>query len=307
MAKLPLLLLCLCLPLNAAAGGSRSYTELFYSEDNEDLSQRSWLLGHEFRPDGPEGPRASLAAGQRRYADATRDRDFDTVRAQLDLQPAAGTELRTRLQPLWGWDWSPVLGSVSLAQTLGRPWRLELSAERELVDSLDGLDAHLAADTYALAVDRRLGEDWTLVAGGSYQDVDDGNQRQGRLLRLIWNPGQSAGSLQLRARRLDSEFRSSAYFSPRRLEEALLLGQWRQPLFGGKALLSLQAGGGQQWLEGGDGEALYQGELRLRGWLDDRWGLESRVSCSNTGGFGSDAAGSGYRYCEGLLSLLRAW
>jgi hypothetical protein len=303
-------MLLLCAWVGVALGGApdRARLELQGSEDSDDARQQAYLaelLGP--LPFGGTQAQWGLGGGYRLIDDPVGREAFTRARGFAALEPAEHTRLQARTELLDGDDWSPVLGGASLGQRFSSSWAGEISVDRELVDTVTAVRERNLVTTWAGSLDYAWSPSWTVVVGANTQDLRDGNERHGRSLRLAWAPPQADWNLQLRLRRIDSAFRGNGYFSPRRLEDALLTGTWHQPLAGDRYLLTLRAGAGLQRIDRGDDEALYLAELRGRGWFSPHYGFEARASCSNTGGFNAGPAGDGYRYCDAVVSLIAAW
>jgi hypothetical protein len=303
-------LLLLCGWAGAALAGApdRLRIELQASEDSDRARQHAYfaeLLG----PLPAAGTQAQwgIGGGYRLIDDPAGRESFARARGSVALEPATHTRLHARAELLDGAHWSPLLGGARIGQRFSSRWSGELAVDRELVDTVTAVRARNLVTTWAGSLDYLLSPAWTLIAGANTQDLRDGNERHGRSLRIAWAPPQADWNLQLRLRRIDSMFRGDGYFSPRRLEDALLTGTGHRPFAGERYLLTLRAGAGAQRIDGGRSDALYLAELRGRGWFTDHYGFEARAGCSNTGGFNAGPAGDGYRYCEGVLSLIAAW
>lgn len=303
-------LLLLCVGAGAAVAGTpdRARIELLVSEDSDRARQQAYaadLLGA--LPFGGAQAQWSVGGGYRRLDDPTGRESFARARGSVALAPAEHTRLQARAELLDGSDWSPVLGGASLGQRFSSRWAGELSADRELVDTVTAIRARNLVTTWAGSLDYMLSPSWTVIAAANTQDLRDGNERDGRSLRIAWAPPQTDWNLQLRLRRIDSAFRGDGYFSPRRLQDALFTGAYHYPVADERYLLSLRAGAGAQRIDRNDSETLYLAELRGRGWFSEQYGFEARATCSNSGGFNADPAGNGYRYCEAVLSLIADW
>lgn len=293
----------------ASAQSSRLLLETQQSYDSDDLRSHGYWLGAEQKLASPgRDGRWAVAAGTRRFESAQAAEDFTALRGEyLETFPAR-TQLHLKAQKLWGDPWSPALGSVAVTQPVGERWSAELSAERDLVDTVVAIRNQNLVDTLGASVDYRFAGDWTAVLGGNSQRLADGNRRKGRVARLVFAPEAADWfAAQLRARRIDSEFRGAGYFSPNRLEEAQLLVRVGGGVWHDRFNVSLQAGGGRQRVDGVSGDRIYSAELRARGWLTGAAGLELLAGCSNVGDLNRVSAGSGYRYCGGTLSLIRAF
>jgi hypothetical protein len=294
--------------LAQAGAPDRVRLDVHASGDSDDARQQAYaatVLGP--LPFGGEAAQWGLGAGYRHLDDPVGSEAFTRARGYAAFAPATSTRVEARAEALYGDGWSPLIGGVNLRQQLAPRWSGEVAFDRELVDTVTAVRARNLVSTWAGSLDYLLAPAWTVAVGANIQDLKDGNERDGRSLRLVWAPPEADWNLQLRLRRIDSAFRGVGYFSPRRLEDGLLTGTIHRPIASDRYLLSLRLGAGAQRIDSGDEEALYLAELRGRGWFDDHFGFEARASCTNSGGFNTGPAGDGYRYCEALLSLIAAW
>jgi hypothetical protein len=308
MRTATLLLLCGWAGSVLAGAPDRVRLDLQLSEDSDRARQQAYaadLLGP--LPFGGEQAQWAIGGGYRHLDDTIGRESFRRARAHASFAPTEQTRVQTRAELLDGDEWSPIIGSASLGQRFSSRWSGEVSAERELVDTVTAVRARNLVTTWAGSVDYAPTPAWTVVVGATVQDLRDANERHGRSLRLVYAPAQADWNLQLRLRRIDSAFRGDGYFSPERLEDALFTGAYHLPVAGDRFLLTLRAGAGLQRIDRGGDEALYLAELRGRGWFTAHYGFEARAGCSNTGGFNAGPAGDGYRFCEGVLSLIAAW
>jgi hypothetical protein len=204
-----------------------------------------------------------------------------------------------------------VLGGATLAHDTG-PWHLELYGDRELVDSVPAIQRERRSDSVGASADYRFTPAFTAVVAGYHQSINDGNDRNGGILRLIYQPESWHGfGLQTRSRYVKSDFDGIGYFSPPVLEEHLLLAGYTHVTKDEKWVFSLLGGAGRQRLRDAAGDTtrndLYSAEAKLRGWFNESWGMEGRAGCSNTGGPNNGVPDNNYRYCSATLSLLLAW
>jgi hypothetical protein len=291
-----------------APGAERIVADGAFSADSDGLRERSADLGyvHPLPGLGKDGA-LGVRAGYWLLDDNSDRLEFGTFK--LDGQGRSGAlEWRARVQQLASSGWSPSAGGLGLDYHAGARWTVSASGDFDLVDTVIAARRHTRFNTWVLSSDYAATRELTLVGGVIGQWFSDGNHRLGGLARVVYSPTALPGlAAQLRVRRIDSEFRGLGYFSPERLEEALALLQYGHAVFGNRFVLTAVGGGGAQRVDGRDTSALYQGELRGRGWFNDRLGLEGKIGCANTGGINVRAAAGGYRYCYGNLSLIGAF
>lgn len=313
MNRLPKYLLA-ALALSSAAGRAapvahdEAVAETSLSADSDGLHERTADAGY-IRALPALSPKATLGLrGGYWLLDSPSDRiEFGTLR--LDHQSRLGpVDVALQGSQLFSDGWSPTLGNADFDIHLTPRLSVDLGGDSSLVDTVIAARRHTRFNTGNLSADYRLLDSVTLVGGVLEQWFSDGNHRFGRLGRVIWSPSWLEGfNAQLRVRRIDSEFRGIGYFSPDRLEEAEGLLQYGHALPGGHFVLTGMVGGGVQRVDRGSTSALYQGELRTRGWFTDHWGMEAKAGCANTGGLQVQAATGGYRYCYGNFDLIRSF
>lgn len=294
--------------LSTAQAASLAETEFYGSDDSDNARQTIALVkgATDVAAPIPGGIWLSVAAGTRRLTTETDAEHFKVGRLGVETHPWEKSDIELTVQNLDSNDWNTTLGSARISQDL-KHWYLEASVERNIVDTTAAIAQRIRFDSASASVDYRIDQHWTLVFAGLVQDFTDGNDRIGRIGRLVYSQNNDNWNLQLRVRRLDADFRGVGYFSPERLEEALALGKIGGPVFGNRFAWSVQLGAGQQRINGDDSQALYTGELGLRGWFTDHWGMDAKADCSNTGELNAQQADSSYRYCQATLSLKRAW
>lgn len=306
--SLRFLLILLLMPAAQAAPVDRVVLEISGSDDSDELRQHAEYVGVVHALPGL-GKSASVgaSAGYWQLRGPGAQEEFGVLR--LDHQRELGpVELRLYAQQLFGADWSPTLGAAAATYRVTSRWSVAAGVDVEAVDTVIAVREHTRLDTYNVSSDYQFSETVTLVGATLRQHFSDGNQREGGLLRFIYSPQQLEGfNAQLRLRRMDSDFQGVGYFSPDRFEEGMLLLQYGHAVAGERFTLTALAGGGQQRVDGEDASAIYLAELRTRGWFNDRFGLEGKAGCSNTGDIGIRAAEEGYRYCYGRLALIAAW
>lgn len=309
-------LLCLMvvsMPVFAAQETGRLLNENLYVHDSDDADQQAHYLGVGLHPTLMGRPdQLGLWYGRWLFNDPVGNEDFDAYRVTYEtaLQEKV-TTVGLRLLKLQGDDWSPWLGGATLTHAPEGDWRFEASVDRELIDSVPALRQRLTTDNATLSVDWHFAGQWTVVGALLHQSIEDGNERRGGLLRLIYEVPHIAGlSLQTKSRFIRSDFDGNGYFSPPRLEEHLLLVGYARSLFDGHWSMSALAGPGTQRFEDDFSKTrndLYYAELKLRGWFTDQYGLEGRAFCSNSGGPNEGAPDDNYRYCNLLFTLIRSW
>ncbi len=286
------------------AADSRVFTDAQYSSDSDDQVQRIFSAG--FRQDLPS-LKWETALGRRELSAPAGRESFDFARLGATVPLAKDAALVTRANWLHGGDWSPTLGSAAVHWKPAARWYVETSVERDLVDTVVAVRERVRFDTAALSVDWTPVPEVTLVAALSRSVFSDRNDRNARVVRVIYSPAPLPWiNAQLRLKRADSEAVGIGYFNPRRLEEYEFLMRVAGAPFGDRWSLSLLAGAGRQRIDQGSRSTIYSIDARARGWFTDHYGMEARAACTNAGSL-SGAAADGYRYCLASANLIAAW
>jgi hypothetical protein len=291
----------------AGAADMRAFTEAQYSSDSDDQVQRSFAVG--FRQALPSVEASWAAAiGHRELSAPAGRENFEFARVDGKVDFWQGASLVTQVSQLHGGGWSPTLGTAAVHWKPDPRWYVEASGERDLVDTVVAIRNRVLIDTAALSVDWTPVPYLTIVAGASKSDFSDDNERRSRTLRIVYSPTQLPWlNAQVRLKRADSDAIGIGYFNPKRLEEYEFLLRVAGAPFGDRWNLSLQAGTGQQRIDGGSRSSIYSVDARARGWFTDHYGLEGRAACTNTGSLSASPADAGYRYCFVGATFLVAW
>lgn len=292
----------------AAPAHDRAVIESSLTGDSDGQRERTADVGY-IRALPSISPQATLGVrgGYWLLDDPTDRIEFGTLR--LDHQSRLGpVDLNAQATQLFSDGWSPTLGNANISYHMTKRLAVDLGYESNIVDTVIAARLHTRFNTGNGFLEYQPIDSVTLVGGVLEQWFSDGNHRFGRIGKVIWSPSWLEGfNAQVRVRRIDSEFRGVGYFSPARLEEALGLLQYGHALPGGHFVLTGVAGGGVQRVDGTNTTPLYQAELRTRGWFTDRFGMEAKAGCTNTGGLNVQAATGGYRYCYGNLALIESF
>lgn len=298
--------------LQASAEVGRVSMESYAADDSDDASQFRQIV--RYRYSGEQDGLAhgfSAGAGGWWFDDPVGETDFAVLDLGYEVE-RDDTRGEFRLRQLDGDGWDPTLGNGLVAHRFNQRWYGELFAERALVDSVPAIGNELILESGGFSLDFRVLPSLTLVGAVLIQNISDGNDREGGVFRVVYEvPGITGLTLQTKSLRLDSDFDGVGYFSPEEREEHLLLVGYARPVFSQRFVLRALAGPGEQRLENGFGDTvrndLLYGELGIKGWFTDHFGLESRAVCSNTGGPSTGVPADDYRYCSAELSLIGSW
>lgn len=310
MAKrgtLSLVALLLAIPV-LHAQQLQSESRYWVSDDSDDATQQRLIA--ELSRAFTDAPDTVLAAGLGYWhlSEPGNSTSFRLVRGRIAHAFSERTKLTAATSLLDGEDWSPTLAAATVSHKPDAPLYLELSASRELIDTLVGVANRWDVVSLGGSLDVGPVAGFTLVGGYTQQSLGDGNDRSVSVVRVIHEPSFSdRWLLQARSRLLRADFDSSGFFAPRRLDEHMLLLTYRRPVLQGRWYLSVEGGGGVQTVNRGESKGIYAVDLVWRGWFNDHFGLDGRGGCMNTGGLDTRAAGGGYVYCQAALSLLWSW
>jgi len=313
MIRCLLLSLTWLLTLSLAAYADRVYLEGGFTRDGDEGEHYRLFSGYRYASQTPTNWELDVAGGTRHYREdlpgggSTASEAFSAARIGLKASPSRLVNTDLRLELLDGSGWNPLLAAGRLTATPNRDWYLEISAERELVDTVRAIRQQVTVDTYTASADYALTPSLTLVGALLHQDFSDGNRRLGEVARIIYTPESLPWlSLQIKGRNLDGRQPSATYFSPERLQEYLLLVGITTPFADDQWLLRLIAGPGVQIVDPFDApreeKEAYLAELQLRGWVSEHLTLEGHTGCST-----AVTSGDSYAYCFGQLHLGYAW
>lgn len=299
--------LVLAAPL-AAAQTLQAETRYWLSDDSENSRQHRVFTGMSRAPTNAPDTWIGAGAGYWHFEEAGQQTRF--VVAEVSAEHAIDD--RTRIigsgSLLNGREWSPLLGEARLTRRFSGPFYAELSASRDIIDTVGAIANRWDVVSYGGSVDIGPFQGFTVVGGYTRQALGDDNDRNIYVTRLIYEPPATERWLiQLRSRLLRADFNSVGFFAPERLDEHLLLTTYRRPVLQQRWFFSIEAGGGFQQINRGSSREVYSVEAVWRGWFTDHVGLDARAGCMNTGGFDTRPAGGGYRYCQGGASLLWSW
>ncbi len=305
MTRLGLLLFCvLMLCGQTVLAGDRITGGAEFSSDSDGADQVFLSLGYDHRfEDRTFTPELGFRTGELTLTDAVGTERFEILELshRSDLLKSLHLDLKGRLYR--GNDWSPLLYAANLVCGPVRSWTLEAYAERGIVDSVTASRLEYTVNTYGLAADYNLSDEVTVVGALFLQNFSDGNDRLGRVGRIVYTPRRHDWfNLQLKGRVLESDFDGSGYFSPDRLEEYFLLFGASRAFGDDNWVAKGLAGPGMQTINGDENKAAYWVEARLKGWFSPEFGLDTRLGCTT-----AQETSASYRYCFGHANLIYAW
>ncbi|UCF89067.1 MAG: hypothetical protein JSV70_02115 [bacterium] len=231
---------------------------------------------------------------------------FNTLELGYRSRPFEGAGLDLKTKKLWG-DWSPWLYSGNLHYRPDDRWYLEVFGERSIVDTVTSVRLEYLIDTYGLSADYKINQEFTLVGALFTQDITDGNNRFGKVGRVIYVPrGQDHMNFQLKMRMIDSDFNGTGYFSPEKLTEYYFLFQAARPFADDNWVFKALLGPGIQMIDGHNGtddtKPAFLAEGRIKGWFTQEFGMEGRLGYTT-----AQSTGGGERYIYGEMNLVHTW
>ena len=176
--------------------------------------------------------------------------------------------------------------------TLAASRSIELFFNRDWVETRAALTSSVAFSYAGASLEQGLGEHFTLVGMGGYQDFTDGNARRHLRAKLIYQPSLALGlTLQARYRLFHSDADlPRTYFNPERYDESMLAVGYRQRWQGWMGNLTAGVGRQQVGSDARTGSRLL--ELGLESPVRQRQSLRLRAGFSDSASFG----GPDYQY-----------
>ena len=297
-----LMVLLVFAPVNADLTGGMEF-----SNDSDDADLYGIYMGyrHPF-----ENSRHSSIIGFRigrlTLTDPIGTERFKVLELSHQSEPVEGARLDFKGRWLNG-DWSPLLYSGNLGYGPSDKWYIEMFGEREIVDSVTSVRLEYLIDTYGFSTDYAVTSELTLVGALFSQRVSDGNDRIGKIGRIIYTPrAHDWLNLQVKARIVDSEFDGIGYFSPDTLTEYYFLIGSARSFAGDDWVIRGLAGPGLQKIDEHGGESEKKSailmEVKLKGWFTQNFGFDGRVGYTTA----QKTSGSD-QYLYGHLNFVHTW
>ncbi len=208
-------LLLLLITLSSPCYAGRIFSEVNRTYDSDNASSFELIAGYRQTPESFKNSEFEMAGGERTYIEPGERERFSVGRLQLSSDPNQSWKMKVGTDFLNGNRWSPILPSAVFNSQLNDSWYVELSAGRQVVDSVSAIQHRLHLDSYVSSADYRVNNSWTVVGAVIYQRFSDGNRKQGGIGRIIFSPQQLPNfNLQLRGRLVQADQDSPDYFSP---------------------------------------------------------------------------------------------
>ena len=181
-------------------------------------------------------------------------------------------------------------------------WRVELYTEKSFIDSHNALDGELFFTTYGISADYEIIKDVLYTTGVLFtQDANDGNNRTGQVLQLIYYPEQLSGFyVKTRGRWRQAKFNPPEYFTPADYKRFDLLVGYRKYFDNGNWRVSAEAGPGKQYIDGVS-ESGFEYKFNVYGWITQSMRIEV------TYGSSTDNGEYKYEYSWGELNFKYYW
>lgn len=276
-----------------------------FSRDSDDAEKVGYYTGYDHSFFG--GSRAGFRVGFQELSDNVGAERFKVLELTHSLGPADPTSLSLRLRMLKGDDWSPLLASGNVTLKPGPRWYLEISGEREIVDTVSAVRLHYLLDSYGFSADYAVSEEITLVGALFDQDISDGNKRFGGIGRIVYTPQSHDWlNLQVKTRLLKSDMDGIGYFSPETLTELFFLFGAARTFAGDNWVVRVLTGPGVQWIDehggGKEKKPAFLMEVKLKGWFSQEFGLDGRIGYTT-----AQADNGSDRYLYGHVNLRHTW
>ena len=279
-----------------------------FSHDSDDADLYGIYMGyrHPFQ-NSRSRSKIGFRAGLLTLKDPIGTERFKVLELSHQSDPAEHAHLDLKIGLLDGDDWSPSLYSGNFAYKPSDKWYIEMFGERGIIDSVTSVRLEYLIDTRGFSIDYAVTSELTLVGALFKQGISDGNDRIGKVGRVVYTPSAYDWlNLQLKTRLLDSDFDGIGYFSPATLSEYFFLIGLAQPFAGDDWIVRGLAGPGLQKIEehgGGDeNKPAILMEVKLKGWFTQEFGLDARLGYTTA----QKTSGSD-RYLYGHVNFTHTW
>ncbi len=280
----------------------------FISDDNNDVRQKKHILGYiKSVPGSFDKLDIGIHGGLWSFDESNSDKNFSIIGISGDFNFGPMGMLSSEIMSYNNNAWSTETFNLSYRQPNLKPYYMEASLERSIVDSLLAINNKIMVDTYTLSADAPVANEFTLVGAAIYQSFTDNNTKHGGLIKLVYSPNRIEGlSTALVFKQIRSDWAGTGYFSPDKQQLNYLETSYATGIIQDKFFLKSTLALGKEIINNTTRNNFLKAELRLRGWFDDVNGLEGRLGCSNTGDAFANHGASDYRYCYATLNYSHA-
>ncbi|MCK5789135.1 MAG: hypothetical protein KAH32_09050 [Chlamydiia bacterium] len=181
-------------------------------------------------------------------------------------------------------------------------WRVELYTEKSFIDSHAALGGELFFTTYGISADYEIIKDMLYTTGVLFtQSANDGNNRTGQVLQLIYYPEQLSGFyVKVRGKFRQADFNPPEYFTPDDYKRYDLLFGYRKYLDKGNWRISGEIGPSKQYIND-VAETGYEYKFNIYGLITQSIRIEA------TYGSSTDNGEYKYEYSWGELNFRYYW
>ncbi len=295
----------------AVAGdvNNRVVAEVFFSEDTDDTEYQKYLTGYDRLFSHKQY--AGLRIGRRNYHEdfsidekgiAFDEKDFNELKflGRKNIGDSFYTE--ASISFLSGEDWDPVIYAINAVYKPDSHWRIESYVERELVDSIDAIEAENSFLVGGVVVDYNFLEEYTLVAGTSRQRFKDKNNRDAWLAQFMYSPKWFEGfTFKLEAKESKADFNPPEYFAPDTHKQYFAILRYMTALDSKRLWwLRLEGGPGKQYINDIKEDAMKY-RIDIEGPITQSFNMDMYYGCTSDGGE------EDYEYCYGGAALQYYW
>ena len=223
-----------------------------------------------------EAESASVLAGSHTFVHGGSE-TFGFLRLRGNYKASDSLSVSGRLALYANERWAPALPAAAIAFRPAPPAGIELSYERDIVDTLDAVRAKETVNTLAVSADYEIIRPVTVVGAYYHQFFSDGNDKDGFKGRLAFAPEGSYLGTTANFRYVKSKFKSPLYFSPEKDTEFIVIEQFKRPVAGEKYVLRLRGGLGWQWIDDHGfktSKLMSLAEGAFKGWVNDHYGFD---------------------------------
>lgn len=289
--------------VHAAEPKHRTVADFFVSDDTDNTTVQHSSLGYEHLFSHEQFLGVHLGVQNFHGEDATvKNNHFDELSLVGRKNFSTHTYLQAMLSRLDGEGWTPLLHTLVLASSPAKPWHIEFSSEKNVIETASALARHLTVNTYSASAEYRINQQHIVLATIYQQDITDNNHRHGVVLQYQYKPAWFRhGYFKLRGKQRSADFDPVEYFSPADFSQYHVLVGYEKNLNKAQDLqLLAEAGIGQQYVNHAV-ESAYEYRLGVHGWIKRNNFLDTYYACTTDGGVNN------YRYCSARLAYHLLW
>jgi hypothetical protein len=278
-----------------------------FSHDSDDADMYGVYTGYSYPfENSRSNSKIGFRVGLLTLTDPIGTERFKTLELSHRSEPVERAHLDLKGRWLNG-DWSPLLYAGNFSYKPSDKWYIEVFGERGIVDSVTSVRLEYLIDTYGFSIDYAVTNEFTLVVALFDQNVSDGNERIGKVGRIVYTPrAHDWLNLQIKTRIIDNDFGGIGYFSPDTLSEYFFLIGLARPFADDDWVIRGLIGPGLQRIDehggGSEEKPAFLMEAKLKGWFTQEFGLDGRVGYTT-----AQKTGGSDRYIYGHVNLTHTW